>query len=85
MVSDALAEMVRLEPVVRLLPFTGLVIETTGDDGMAVTVIVIGFEMVETPLVSMALAVMEKVPGDELVQLAVNGDELAVAKRDVPL
>lgn len=84
-VSDALAVIVRLDPVVRLVPLAGLVIDTTGEDGGAVTVIVIGLESVDTPFVSVALAVMVNVPEVEFVQLAEYGDELAEPKSVVPL
>jgi hypothetical protein len=56
LVSDALAAILILEPVAKLLPSAGLVIETTGCDG-AVTVIVTELDVVGTPLASVAYEV----------------------------
>lgn len=57
LVSEALAVILRFEPAVYELPFDGLVMETVGDDG-EVTLTVIAPEDVETPLASVALAVI---------------------------
>ena len=85
LVSEALAAIVILEPAITLLPLAGLVIETTGDDEAVVTVIVIGLDIVDTPLASMALAFRVKVPVEALVQLAVYGAVVAVANKYDPL
>lgn len=67
-VSEALAVTVRVEPVLKLLPLAGLVIDTTGVED-EVTVIVTGLEVDEMPLVSVALAVMLKVPAVRLLHV----------------
>ena len=76
--------MVRLEPAVIVLPLAGLVMEMTGVD-VVKTLIVMGLEVVETPLVSVALAVKVKVPAVAFVQLAVYGEVVAVANKYDPL
>jgi hypothetical protein len=53
--------------------------------GAVVTVIVIGLDIVDTPLASVALAVKVKLPVVALVQLAVYGDVLDVASKLDPL
>lgn len=85
-VSDALAVKVILEPALKLLAFDGLVILTTGkyDEEAVMTLTVIGFDIVDTPLVSVALAVMVKVPVVAFNQLAEYGELVAVAKRYDP-
>ena len=59
----------------------GLVKDTTGEDEAVATVTVMGLDIVEIPLASVALALMVKVPVVALVQLAVYGDDVAVANR----
>ena len=73
-----------MEPAVIVLPLAGLVMEMTGVD-VVKTLIVMGLEVVETPLVSVALAVKVKVPAVAFVQLAVYGEVVAVANKYDPL
>ncbi len=54
-------------------------------EGVVETVIVIGLDIVETPLASMALAVKGKLPVVALVQLALYGGVLDDAKRYDPV
>ena len=82
LVSDALAVRVILDPAVKLLALAGLVMATTGEDEAAVvTVMVIGLDIVDTPLASVALAFKVKVPVVAFVQLAVYGDVVDVANK----
>ena len=82
MVSEAFTFILTVEPSETLLPLAGLVMEIVGAEGVAtgggvtdapLTVIVIGLEFVDTPLVSVALAVIVKVPVFELVHVALYG------------
>ena len=60
LVSDAVLVIVILEPAVKLLPLTGLIIETNGNEGRieaGVTVTIIGLEIVIIPFASVAWAV----------------------------
>jgi hypothetical protein len=88
LLSEAVAVMGMFEPAVTLLPLVGFVIATIGTDWLltgAVTVTVIGLDVTETPLVSVATAVMELLPAGKLVAIKPYGGVAAVPKRLVPL